>query len=172
VIDDTIIKGTLKKINFTEWAWSIPIKSGIVLFKNGPEIKSLDSLFLKYKTLPPAQQQNAKPEVNMVVSLWKPFFPQVVYAYVIEAIKEVIIPGSATNIILSLKSFEDHPNIRNKPKKLIATGPKVILLTGFVPGNPFAIGNETVWSTDLLDDVKIVMGSWLERAWLERACLY
>lgn len=47
------------------------LQRGVLLYDEGPEITSVDSPYLRYKTLRPSMQLEAKPEVGMFVSLGK-----------------------------------------------------------------------------------------------------
>ena len=59
----------------------------IVLYKNGPFIENINSIYLKYKTLPIESRSDALLEVNMIVSLSDmKEFPFYSFAYVIEKI--------------------------------------------------------------------------------------
>jgi len=107
-VNTAVIIAKLRKKHIGEWkwegvsGWTERVSFGIVLYTNGPKINNINSVFLKYKTLPNDQQRNAAPEVNMIVSVGRrdPAFAYNI-TYVIESIDKVIRPDST---ILSLVS--------------------------------------------------------------------
>jgi hypothetical protein len=87
---------------------SIPYSTaerGILLFDNGPRIDSTDSIYLKYKTLPPTMQARADPEVDMMVSVFGTTgdYTYHAYSYTItdvidnDTIKLKYVPNENTN---------------------------------------------------------------------------
>jgi len=68
-------EGALMKNQEGEWGWSfeedsyVSIRFGTSLPKYGPKIEDINSPYLKYKTLPPDQQEKAQPEAGLIVSI-------------------------------------------------------------------------------------------------------
>jgi hypothetical protein len=121
------------------------IRHGIVLYNYGPKIYSLDSLFLKYKTLPYKLNDNKRDgleEINMLVSVQNS--EESLYTSFVYLIVDIFDDGA-----LKLE-FVDKLN-REKMKE----GAEVIIAER-IP-NP---GNSYKWDTKILGKCTIIIGSW------------
>ena len=153
-IDTNIFEGKLAKNAHQSWRWLInmalqisvfqyeSVKFGILLFKHGPQIKTLESPFLKYKTLPVEKRIKAEPEVNMMVGVIK----MKEFLYYIES-----RTGAGNDTILTLRYIGNKQGI---PDKLIASKPKTWKT---VKGEIIV---KKVWMTDQFGKVEIEVGSW------------
>lgn len=90
----------------------VPIGNGLLLFNGGPEIKSVDSHYLKYKTIP--INSTIDPEIDLLVTVTRtddgfPCRPRTVYEYVItELFSNIMILSSISNPKFKLYAIKKH----------------------------------------------------------------
>lgn len=119
-----------------EYANWLHLRHGVLLYNNGPEIDSLDSIYLKYKTLPKSLRGDAKPEIGMLVTVYWMYHW---YRYVIEDIR-----GGK----LILRHISDG-------KEVYLPRPPPDSLTGIIENRK--------WVAAELDESLITLGDWHER---------
>lgn len=122
-----------KENEYAEW---LHLRHGVLLYDNGPEIDSLDSIYLKYKTLPDRLRGAAKPEIGLLVSVYWMYHW---YRYVIEDIRE----GE-----LILRHVSDG-------KQVYLPRPPPDRLTGVI--------DRGQWVAAELEESSIELGSWKEQ---------
>ena len=115
---------------------SIPkgtLKRGILLYDDGPQITSLDSIYLKYTTLPPSKWNTATPEVGMLVSVQSHYH---FYTYVVTDIRSKTM---------------DLTLVQDTPSNNFHIAP---------PSELTVKRSGAKWQSDKLGEVNIYVGSW------------
>jgi hypothetical protein len=121
------------------------IRRGILLYSNGPQITSLDSIFLKYITIPYDRQQSTRPEVGMLVSVQNiETIPYYSYVYLITDITENVLKLK----YIDMPESEANPG----PDTIKAVYTKSSNIAGrYIPGH---------WELGELGRANLIMGSW------------
>jgi hypothetical protein len=116
---------------------------GILLYNEGPIIESLDSIFLKWETLPEDKREDANPHYGLIVSVQNP----------------EITPGEAYMYLVTSTTKGG----QQMELKYIGTNRKLLLPKVLnVFQQVYFRKNTTLWHSDTVGDVTIILGSWEE----------